>query len=167
MPSPLGLLLRLPRKAGVSSSGPFQTVCTFPLWPHNTVLSFLLLVFGSPARLRAPRRQRPGQIHAVSGFLSGASLGQAFKRLRDKGKKKREGHVFPSLAPLSSCIKYRSCAYPGQAVLPSISRGVWTSLSGSNGPERPLQKQEALGSSQGPGLYECPSARPLCVEGFH
>lgn len=107
MSSPLGILLGLVKEGRHFL---LWALCTFLLWPHDTVLSFLLLVFGSPASLSAPARQGSGQIHVISDFLSRARLRQAFKCLRDKGRK---GHALPSLAPLSSCIMSAAYSRPG------------------------------------------------------
>lgn len=93
-------------------------LCAVLLRSLHTVLSFLLLVFGSPAGLRASERERPGQTHAMSVSPARPSLGKELNcwggvEVGDREKNKGKCHVSLSLAPLFSCIKYLLCAYSG------------------------------------------------------
>lgn len=88
----------------------------------------------------APGRQGPGQTQALSVFPSRHSLRQAPKCLGGKGKKEGKGHLHLHVS--NTCYVRLWSSY---TVVRSSEPPV--------GQRDSLQKQEALESSQGPGLY--------------
>lgn len=149
-----GLPAWIAQESRSSPSGPFQN-CAFSLsGPRHTLLSFRLLVVGSPAGMSTPGRQGPGQNHAVSVFPSRPNLGQVLQCLGiEERRKEGSCHSFAGCG-----TKYLLCLLRARLHVPPLAGALGLLYLAPMGQRDLLQKQEASEASQGPGLYNCPSA---------